>query len=398
MCSNSSEVQIGVNLSIKIANVIPNLDLGGAERQLVALAKGLDRSRFLPVIFCLTATGPLVADLEEAGIETRCFGLRGLKVWRNPIRVARCLLAFFDDLKKEKPEIVHGLLFHAYILGTFAAKLAGVPIVIASRRSLGRFKEKKWHYRLAERLANRMTDVIVANSEAVREDVIRQEKVEPSRVRVIYNGIDPSLYDLPADPTLRASLGIPARAKVVGVVANLIHYKGHRFFLQACQEIKRKHQAVTFLLIGDGPLRRELEGLARELGLEKDVLFLGSRQDVPQLLALMDVVVLPSLEEGFPNAILEAMAAGKPVVATEVGGIPEAVVHGETGLLVPPKDPEALADAILRLLDDPQLALEMGRAGRDRVRKAFGLDRMVREMEGLYEELIAGKLQGKERP
>ncbi|MBI3988696.1 MAG: glycosyltransferase [candidate division NC10 bacterium] len=383
---------------VKIAYVIGTLDLGGAERQLVALAKGLDRSRFLPVIFCLTATGPLITDLAEAGVKTRCFGLRGLKVWRNPLRVARALLTFFADLKKEKPEIVHGLLFHAYILGTFAAKIAGVPIVIASRRSLGRFKERKWHYLVAERLANRMTDLIIANAEAVKEDVIHQEKVKLSKVRVMYNGIDPSLYDLPPDPTLRASLGIPEAARVVGIVANLIHYKGHRFFLHACQAIKRKSPEVMFLLIGDGPCREVLEDLARELGLEKDVLFLGSRQDVPHLLALMDVVVLPSLEEGFPNAVLEAMAAGKPVVATEVGGVPEVIVHRKTGLLVPPKDPQALADAIIELLDDPQLALEMGRAGRERVTKEFGLDRMIREMEGLYEELIARKLQGKGRP
>lgn len=384
-----------MNPWIKIAYVIPTLDLGGAERQLVALARGLDRSRFLPVIFCLTATGPLVADLEEAGVETRCFALRGLKVWRNPVRVAQCLLAFFNDLKKEKPEIVHGLLFHAYVLGTYAAKLTGVPIVIASRRSLGHFKGGKPHYLLAERLANRMTDLIVANSEAVKEDVVRQERVEPAKVRVIYNGIDPYLYDIPADPALRASLGVPEEARIVGVVANLIHYKGHRFFLQACQEVKRKYPAVCFLLIGDGPLRGALEGLARKLGLDKDVLFLGSRQDIPQLLALMDVAVLPSLEEGFPNAILEAMAARKPVVATRVGGVPEVVIHGETGLLVPPKDPPALAEAIIELLGDPKRAEEMGKAGRDRVKKEFGLDRMIREMEGLYEELITRSSRGK---
>lgn len=383
---------------IKIAYVIGTLDRGGTERQLVALAKGLDRSRFRPVIFCLTATGPLVADLEEAGVEARCFGLRGLKVWRNPIRVARCLLAFVADLKEEKPEVVHGLLFHAYILAAFAARIAGVPIIITSRRGLSYFKARKPHYLLAERLANRMTDLIVANSGAVREDVIRQEKVEPSKARVVYNGIDPSLYEVPADPTLRASLGISEKVKIVGVVANLIHYKGHRFLLQACPEVKRKIPEARILLIGDGPLRGELEALAKELHVKEEVLFLGSRQEIPELLALMDLAVLPSLEEGFPNAVLEAMAAGKPVVATKVGGIPEAVVHGETGLLVPPKDPEALAQAITSLLSDPELARKMGHAGRERVNKAFGLDRMIREMEGLYEELIARKLQGKGRP
>jgi glycosyltransferase involved in cell wall biosynthesis len=382
---------------IKIAFVIGTLDLGGTEHQLVALVRGMDRFRFLPIVFCLTATGPLVAHLEKAGVETRCFGLRGLRVWRNPIRVTRCLLAFFADLKKEQPEIIHGFLFHAYVLGAFAARIARIPVVIASRRSLGHFKAGRPHYLPVERLANRMTDLIVANSEAVKQDVICREKVEPSKVTVIYNGIDPSLYDIPADPGLRASLQIPERARVIGAVANLIYYKGHDFFLQASQEIKRKYPEVKILLIGEGPLRPGLENLTRRLGLEEDVLFLGSRQDIPQLLALMDVAVLPSLEEGFPNAVLEAMAAAKPVVATRVGGVPEAVVHGETGLLVPPRDPEALADAILELLGDPQRAREMGRTGRARVVKEFGLDRMIREMARLYEDLIAVKLQEKGR-
>ncbi|MFQ5757127.1 MAG: glycosyltransferase, partial [Acidiferrobacterales bacterium] len=183
---------------IRIAYVIGTLDVGGTEHQLVALVKGLDCSAFSPIIFCLTATGPLATDLEKAGAEVRCFGLRGLNVWRNPIRVARCLLAFLAALKAETPDIIHGFLFHAYTLGTFAAKIAGVPMVIASRRSLSHFKAGKPHYVLAERLANRMTDLIVTNSKAVQQDVIHQEKVEPAKVRVVYNGIDPSLYDVPA--------------------------------------------------------------------------------------------------------------------------------------------------------------------------------------------------------
>ena len=377
--------------AVKILYVIGTLGLGGSEKQLVALARGLDRSRFLPIVFCLAATGPLVADLEEAGVETRCFGLRGLKVWRNPIQVARYLLAFLADLKKEKPEMIHGFLFHAYVLGAFAGRIAGIPIVIASRRSLSHFKVGRPHYPLVERLANRVTDLIVANSEAVKQDVVRQEKVRSSKIRVIYNGINPSMCNVPADAGLRASLGIPEKAKVVGVVANLIHYKGHRFFLQACQEIKVKHSEVKFLLIGDGPCKGELEAFAQELGLEKDVLFLGGRQDIPQLLALMDVAVLPSLEEGFPNAVLEAMAAGKPVVASRVGGVPEAVVHGETGLLIPPEDQAALAEAICWLLVHPTEAGRFGEAGRRRVAERFNLSTMVRQYEAVYERLVAEK-------
>lgn len=375
--------------AVKILYIIGTLDVGGTERQLVDLTLRLDRKRFRPVVCCLSSGGPLEPMLRAGGIKARCYDLRGLKVWRNPIQVGRRLLAFLADLRAEQPEIVHGFLFHAYVLGAFAAKMAGGSIVIASRRSLGHFKRRRHSYRVAEWVANWMTDLIVANSEAVKRDVVRQEKVEPSNVSVIYNGVDPSLYDVQADRALWTSLWIPEGAKVVSVVANLLHYKGHRFFLQACREIQRAHSAVKFLLIGDGPLRGTLEGFARDLDLEKDVLFLGSRQDIPQLLALTDIAVLPSLEEGFSNAILEAMAAGKPVVATTAGGNAEAVIHGETGLLVPPRDSEALAQAVLWLLAHPAEAARFGEAGRRRVTEQFGLSGMIRQYEAVYERLVA---------
>lgn len=383
---------------IKIAYVIGTLDRGGAEHQLVALAKGLDRSRFLPVVFCLTATGPLLAELTEAGVRVHCFGLRGLTVWRNPVRVSMRLAEFLLSLKRERPDIVHGLLFHAYVLGSFAARLAGVPTVIASRQNLGRFKAGKWHYVIAEHLTNRLTDLIIAVCEAVKADVLRQERVPASKIQVIYNGIDPSLYGRKErNAHLWEDLAIPAQAKIIGVVANFIHYKGHRVFLQACDEVRRKVPEARFLLIGDGPLREEVERLTRELHLEEAVTFLGTRQDVPELLTLMDAVVLPSLEEGFPVAILEAMAAGQPVVATAVGGNPEAVVHGETGLLVPPGDSRALAEAMVWLLEHPGEAARFGEAGRRRVAERFEISATVRQYEAVYERLVAQKCPGRVR-
>jgi len=381
-----------------IVFVIGTLDIGGTERQLVQLAARLDRCRFRPIVCCLSSGGLLRAPLEAAGVPVEVVGFRGLTVFRHPLAVCRQLAELARVMRRHRPAIVHSLLFWAYVLGTYAAKATRVPAVLSSRRGLGLFKEERWHYLFLERLANRMTDLIVANSEAVKRDVLRQEKLEPSRVRVIYNGVDSSLYEFPPDPALRASLGIPEQTRIVGVVANLIHYKGHRFFLQACSDVKRKIPEARFLLIGDGPLRGALQSLARDLGLEEEVLFLGIRQDIPQLLSLMDVAVLPSLEEGFPNAVLEAMAAGKPVVATEVGGVPELVVPGKTGLLVSPGDPQGLASAITALLQDAARAQELGRAGRDRVRAEFGLDRMVRETEELYEELLAGKSPAMGRP
>ncbi|MBI3780859.1 MAG: glycosyltransferase [candidate division NC10 bacterium] len=375
----------------KILYIIGSLDIGGSEQQLIKLAVGLDRSRFNPVVCCLSKHGALRDELTKHGVRVEIVSFRGLSFFRHLPRVLLQLGRLVLFIKRERPDIIHCILFWAYIIGTYAAKMAGVPIVIASRRGLGHFKANKPHDLFLERLANQMTDLIVANSEAVKEDVIREEKVEPSRIRVIHNGVDLSLYDVQPETALRTSLGIPERARVIGVVANLIHYKGHGFFLRACQEIKRKHPATKFLLIGEGPLRGELMALAKGLELESDVLFLGSRPDVPRLLALMDVVVLPSLEEGFPNAVLEAMAARKPVVASRVGGVPEAVVHGETGILVPPKDPAALAEAIRWLLEHPVEAARFGEAGRHRVAERFDLSTMVLQYEVVYERLVGEK-------
>jgi glycosyltransferase involved in cell wall biosynthesis len=374
---------------VKVLYVIGTLDIGGTEGQLVQLVTRLDRRYFEPVVCCLTSSGPHHRTLEAAGIPVKIIGFEGFRMFRRPVQVARELSRLVRFLRAERPAIVHAFLFWAYVIGAFAARAARVPVVIASRRSLGCFKEGVLHHLWLERLATRITDVIVANSEAVKADVVRQERVAAARVRVIHNGVDPGPPVPSIERGLGEHLGIPSDSSAVGVVARLIDYKGHRYFLQACCAVRQRHPRAVFLLVGDGPEAAPLVARVRELGLDAVVRFLGTRMDVARILTVLDVVVLPSLEEGFPNVVLEAMAAGKPVVASRVGGVPEAVVHGETGLLVPPADPQALAEAIATLLDDPARAQRMGRAGRDRVITWFGMDRMVQETERLYHEILA---------
>ena len=366
---------------VRISYVIGSLDLGGAEGQLVALARGLDPERFEPSIWCLSHPGPLAFEAHQAGIRVHDLRMEGLRLARSPLETIRRLGQFVRGLQEERPHIIHGFLFHGYVAGALAGKLARVPIVVSARRSLGKFKAGNRPLLAIERVANSFTDLLIANSFAVRSDVLLQEGVPAEKVVVIRNGLDLSRYQLVPDISLKKDLRLAPESTVVTVVANFIHYKGHRYLLEAWTKVVEAVPGSVVLLVGDGPLRPELERLALDLGIEDSIRFLGSRMDVPKLLAISDVLAHPSLEEGFCNAILEAMAAGKAIVAASVGGNPEAVVDGLTGILVPPGDAESLAEALVGVLKDPDRGRKMGVEGRARVEKEFGLASMVERYE-----------------
>ena len=382
-----------ITRATKILFVIGTLDVGGTETQLVELVTRLDRRMFEPIVCCLSATGPLAARLHASGIDIHALGFRGFQSARFKYLISttgawRLLCGIWTLIRCERPAILHGMLFWAYILGTFVGRAAGVPIVIASRRSLGLFKIGKPQYALLEWIANRMTDLFIANSEAVKADTIAREHLEPSDVIVIPNGLDLSRFGQPADAALAASLDVAGRPCVI-VVSNFIRYKGHEYFLRAWREVLVQFPSAVAMLAGDGPIRAELERMCDELNIRSAVRFLGVRHDVPALLALADVYVHPSLQEGYSNALLEAMAAGKAVVATAVGGNVEAVSDGSTGLLVPAQDAAAIARAIARLLADPDAARQMGSRARQYVHERYEMTAMVRSYEGVYTRLLA---------
>jgi glycosyltransferase involved in cell wall biosynthesis len=374
---------------IRVLYVISTLDVGGTEGQLVHLARRLDRGRFDVTVCCLGPAGPLVAALEEAAVSVWVIGLRRETAWRRPVDTARRLWRLLALARAWRPHIVHGLLFHGYVAGAVLGTLTGAPVVVASRRSLGHSRSRTPHYRVVGWLANRLTTLVIANSEAVREQVLRQERLSADLVAVVHNGIDMRAVESPPEELvreLRRGLALDGRWPIVGVVANLIAYKGLQYFLPAWATVVAKHQKAVALLVGDGPLRGTLEAQARALGLGDTVRFLGYRADVPALLGLMDLVVQPSLEEGFSNAVLEAMGAGKPVVATAVGGTPEAVIDGLTGLLVPARDAVSLAGAMLDVIGSSAESQRLGEAAYRRAREQFEVDVMVRRYEELYAE------------
>jgi glycosyltransferase involved in cell wall biosynthesis len=225
--------------------------------------------------------------------------------------------------------------------------------------------------------------------------VTERLKVDPSKIIVVYNGVDQEIF-IPAEnqSALKARLGIQPADLVVGTVSSLYLHKGHRYLLQAVPLVLGAFPSTKFLIVGDGPLRKKLEGQAKDLNISAHLVFTGKRKDVPDLLSAMDVFVLPSCSrEGLGISIIEAMALEKPVVATEIGGIPEVVADEETGYLVPPKNPDALAEAIVKFLQSPPRAKEMGRRGRARFEEKFTKRKMLSEVEYLYLNLMKKRKQ-----
>lgn len=376
----------------RVLFVTINMELGGTERQLCALAAGLDRRRFAPRVCCLRGGGPLADTLAAAGVPLTVLAprARGRAGRTRPFRVfLPQILSLSKLMRRERIAIVHGLLPAALVTAGFAARRARVPVLVTGRRGLGRYKEGRPLLRFLENLVNRWADAVVPNSEAVLRDVLARERILPERLRVIYNGV--RIPDASPRAGRREILGAEIRGPVVCLVANLFPYKGHLDFLDAAGEVLRKVPETRFVLVGDGRIRPEIERRASEPDLRGRAILLGSRPDSGEIMACADVLALASHQEGFPNVVLEAMARAKPVVATRVGGVPEAVEEGITGLLVPPRDPPAMAAALVRLIGNPGEAAEMGRRGLARVRELFSIDRMVRAHEGLYGELLERK-------
>jgi glycosyltransferase involved in cell wall biosynthesis len=372
---------------IRLLKFVTLFAIGGTERQVVNIGKGLDRARFDVEFACLHRVGELLSECREQEwtiTEYNVSRLYGWTAWKRQLEFAR-------HLRRQRIEILHTYSFYPNVFAIPAARLAGVPVVIGSVRDIGDIWTSRQH--AVQRLCCRLADHIVVNAEAIKKDLL-QRGYRAERVTVIPNGIDCRRFARPGDgERLRREFQIPPGAPVVGVLSRIMKIKGHEYFLQAAALIAARHPEVRFLIVGDTNInqdyREELKRMATRLGLKERVVFAGFRLDVPDLLASLSVSVLPSLGlEGLSNSLLESMAAGVPVVATRVGGTPEIVHDGVTGLLVPPADAEGLAAAILRLLEDRTLAGQLGQAGRRQVFTRYSLDRAVATTERLYGDLL----------
>jgi glycosyltransferase involved in cell wall biosynthesis len=365
---------------------ITDLARDGAQRQLLELARGLDKERFRPVVLTLRPGGPMEQDFKEVpGVEVISWERKGKYDFFYLLKVVNLL-------RRMKVDVVQPFLTPATFFGILPAFLCRTPVKIVTERSGPRKKNGHlgyWLYLKTEDFLSRFADWTVANSEAGRENLVSRG-INSSRIRVIYNGIN--LNRLTADKDgveqVRQRLGLPPGGKVVGIMARLFPVKNHALFLQAAAAINQVIRDTRFALVGDGPSRSYLEELSVKLGLSSKVVFFGERQDVGTYLSAFDIAVLTSETEGCPNSLLEAMALGKPVVATDVGGNREVVQHGETGFLVPSGNAEALANAIIALLQSPETAKAMGQRARKRVTTQFSVNRMVQQYQSLYEETL----------
>jgi glycosyltransferase involved in cell wall biosynthesis len=373
---------------IKILFVITSSGIGGAEKVLYHTCTLLDPERYAVSICSLKEKGHIARDAETAGIEVRCFTMADGEGFFGWISSLAALFRLTGYLIKARPMIVHSFLFRANIISRIAAFLARIPLVISSVRVMGGEKD---YYHTIEKVTSCMVDHYISVSDSVKEYLIEKANILPEKITTIYNGVTLNGQIPKGKGGVPGPFGLGPNDSVVLSVGRFHRQKGYDYLIRAITTVKREVPTVKVLIVGEGEEENDLKNLVKSLDLRKEVIFPGLCRDVGNILNFTELFVLPSLWEGMPNAVLEAMAAAKPVVATRVGGVAELVVNGETGILVPPEDPDALARAMVDLLQNTEKANSMGNAGRERVQEHFSLTEMVAKTERLYQELLNTK-------
>lgn len=364
-----------------MVQVITTLGGGGAERELARFARVLnDNGPFEVVVCCIMGRGGFADEVEQAGVEVDVLH----EGKRPPPVMAMSLLSF---LRSRRPVIVHS---HMVSWVPIVAKLAGVPAVVLSEHGLVEWRSAIGVF--VDVVNNAFADKVVAVAEAVRKYRIERWKTPAAKVVTIPNAVETfPLLDDAAISAKKGSLGVSLQSPVIGMVGRLEPIKGWNYFLDSAALIVKDDPSCHVLIVGDGPVRGELEEQIRSLHLTENVHMLGFRDDVRELMQVMDVVCLSSLTEGTPITILEAMSCRRAVVVTDVGGCADVVRHGETGLVVPPREPVAFAAAVKDILSDSALAERMGDAGLSRVREVYSIETNLKMWLEIYSEALASK-------
>lgn len=398
---------------IKVIHVITRFDKGGSAENTFLTVRGLNRqSCDVHLVLGSSRESRMGEEEQKAALRNLAAAEESgvtIVMLNNLVRnvhLFRDVFAFFDLLRlfrKERPHIVHTHTSKAGILGRWAAWVANVPVIVHTPHGhvfWGYFNPLvSRFYAMLERWTARVTDRIITLTEQEKKDHLSFHIAPPGKFEVIHSGVDlKKFHDVPAAPgPIREELGIPPDAVVVGTVGRLTPIKGHRHLIEAAKLVITARPETRFLLVGDGELLRELRSLAANLGIGDHVHFAGWRPDVPEILSTVDIFVFPSLNEGMGKAVVEAMALGKPVIASRIGGIIDIVQDGENGLLVPPADAESLNGCIRTLMADPEKRRRMGTAGK-LASGRYSSDEMIGKIDALYRHFLDRATHDKDLP
>lgn len=364
------------------------MGVGGAEEVRSVLMNNIDKEKFSVSLCCIGERGEIGQELSEKG-----FYIRALKKGWGLHNISSTF-ALLKLIKQSKPDIVHTCLFYANYHGRIAAKLAKVPIIVSEEQNVDKWKKKYLVFLLIDWLLSKVTDRIIACSQAVKDFVLQNEKIETDKLLFVPNTFDHKKFVNHSSiekKNIKRALGLSDKDRIIGTVGSFSLQKGHIYLIKAMKEIVRNEPSCKLLMVGAGPLENELRKKADKLGLNKQIIFTGKRRDIFNLFSILEIFVLPSLWEGLPLVSLEAMAMAKPVVASQIPGITEVVIDGENGILVAPKNSNLLAKAILDLLKDSDRSKKMGELGKARILKHYNPQTYVSKIESLYETLSTEK-------
>lgn len=370
-------------------HITTSLNIGGLETFLLELLRHTDRSRYTPYVCTMTANGQLISEFKALDVPVTVLPQRIGVDYMMPFRLASAFRRFRIDL-------VHTHNVYPWFYGLIAAKMARVRGIVHTEHSNVASNQKKLFY--LEKYLSFFTDMIIGDSATVSSHLVYQQGIQKKKVVTIFNGINERNYQNRFDRSeTRAQLGISADAVVIGTVGRLVPVKNHLGLLRSFSVVKRKFEKVKLLIVGDGELRKHLETYVQELDARDDVHFLGFRRDIPALLKAIDIFVLFSFSEGLSISLLEAMASGLAIVASDVGGNREAIGNNEAGLLVKPGSDKELAQALIFLLTHPEHLMEKARHARLRVKNFFSISKTVHSYENVYHQILSTNSGGKTR-
>ncbi len=370
---------------INVVHLVEELTIGGLEKTLTAVVLNLNKKKYNVSVWCLREGGFFADKLVKEGIDVN---ILHISTSRNPLSIYK----LYRLLKIHKFDIIHTHAYSAGTIGRISAFLAGIPVIISHNHSVYDYYNKYYHF--VEWLLSLITDRVICISEVVNRFANETQKINAKKLITIHNGIDDVCHVTEKRSSdLKKELGLPINHSVICTIAHMEEHKGLKYLLKSASLLLASRRDISFLLVGEGALERKLRKHCVDLKIEKNVICAGERSDIPEMLSFIDIFVLPSLREGLGLAILEAMACDKPVIATNVGGIPEIVKDGINGLLVSPEDPDALYRAMNELLNDREMLAKIGHHGKRVCEENFSSKVMIGKIEDLYDCLLSEKAE-----